>query len=76
MHGSALKIFGVNLLVFLALILLIEGGIRLFYSEILPQNLDPNLFDPFKYRETYGYKSNSRGNEFGAAYVTDHHGFA
>jgi lysophospholipase L1-like esterase len=72
---SALKISAANLLVFFILILLIEGGIRLVYPEILPQNLDPNLFEPFKYRETYGYKSNSRGNEFGATYVTDHRGF-
>ena len=72
---SALKILGVNLLVFLVLILIIEGAVRLLYSEILPQNLDPNLFEPFKYRDTYGYKSNSHGNEFGASYITDDHGF-
>jgi lysophospholipase L1-like esterase len=72
---SALKILVANVLVFFTLIVIVEGGVRLFCSEILPQNLDPNLFDPFKYPDTYGYKRSSRGNEFGATYVTDEHGF-
>jgi len=72
---SAFKIVILNVIAFLALVLLVEGGVRLFYPDIAPQNLDANLFLPFKYGETYGYKPNARGREFGAVYVTDEHGF-
>jgi lysophospholipase L1-like esterase len=71
----AAKIVMVNMSVFLMLLLFIEGAVRFFYPHINSQNLDPDLFDPYKFGETYGYKANTRGNEFGAEYVTDERGF-
>jgi lysophospholipase L1-like esterase len=69
------KVIGVQTAVFLALLLVAEGAVRVLRPEILPQNLDVNLFDPFAYAGTYGYKAHAQGNEFGAVYVTDDHGF-
>jgi lysophospholipase L1-like esterase len=65
----------INISVFFMILLFIEGAVRFFYPHIHPPNLDPNLFDPYKFGETYGYKANTRGNEFGAEYVTDERGF-
>jgi hypothetical protein len=61
--------------VFLALLIATEGAVRVLRPDVLPENLDVNLFDPFAYGETYGYKAHAQGNEFGAMYVTDEHGF-
>ena len=72
---SILKVAGIQAAVLLALLLVTEGAVRLLRPDILPQNLDADLFEPFAYGETYGYKAGARGNEFGAAYVTDDHGF-
>jgi hypothetical protein len=33
------------------------------------------LFDPYKYGRTYGYKPLAKGEEFGALFITDEHGF-
>ena len=72
---SILKVASIQAAVFLALLLVTEGAVRVLRPDILPQNLDADLFDPFAYAETYGYKSRAQGNEFGAVYVTDEYGF-
>jgi hypothetical protein len=72
---SFLKVVAAQTAVLLTLLILTEAGVRMLRPDILPQNLDPTLFDPFAYGETYGYKANTQGTEFGAVYVTDEHGF-
>ena len=65
----------INLLIFLTLVVLIEGSVRWLYPEIPSQNSDPMLFDPHKYGQTYGYKALATGEELGALVITDEHGF-
>ncbi len=65
----------INLLIFLTLVVLIEGSVRWLHPEIPPQHSDTKLFDPHKYGQTYGYKALATGEELGALVITDEHGF-
>jgi lysophospholipase L1-like esterase len=73
--AKAFKTAIINVVVFSALIVMIEGSVRFLKPEIGPQNLDRRLFDPYKYGQTYGYKPLASGEEFGATFVTDEYGF-
>ena len=65
----------ISLLIFLTLVLLIEGSVRWLYPEIPPQFSDHSLFEAHKYGRTYGYKALATGEELGALVITDEHGF-
>jgi lysophospholipase L1-like esterase len=65
----------ISLVIFLMLVVLIEGSVRWLYPEIPPQFSDRRLFDGHKYGRTYGYKALASGEELGALVITDEHGF-
>jgi lysophospholipase L1-like esterase len=65
----------ISLIIFLMLVVLIEGSVRWLYPEIPPQFSDRTLFDGHKYGRTYGYKALATGEELGALVITDEHGF-
>ncbi len=65
----------ISLVIFLMLVVLIEGSVRWLYPEIPAQFSDRNLFDGHKYGQTYGYKALASGEELGALVITDEHGF-
>jgi lysophospholipase L1-like esterase len=65
----------ISLLIFLTLVVLIEGSVRWLNPGINPQMSDHRLFDGHKYGRTYGYKALATGEELGVLVTTDAHGF-
>jgi hypothetical protein len=68
------KLVGINFLVFVLLILILETLVRLTLPKI-HRNSDLSLFQDYRYGSSYGLKPNTRGYSFGALIVTDHRGF-
>jgi len=69
------KLILINFLVLLLLFLGIEGLVRIFIPEITTQEQDARMFQPGKFRTTYGLKPNITATSFGAQVVTDYRGF-
>jgi len=69
------KLAGINVLIFVALILTVEVVVRLALPEIKPTDCDFSLLQDRRFGKAYGFKPNARGYSFDALVVTDHRGF-
>jgi lysophospholipase L1-like esterase len=67
---KASKIVVINIAIFVGLLLLLEGAVRIAFPEVQPLGESAELYVKNKYGPSQGYRENARGVSLDAAFVT------